>query len=342
MRYQDLLKEIKQQTFHPVYFFTGPEQSIANMTEKRLIEAAVSPATVMLNLMRFSDKETTMAEIIALCEQFPMMSPFRMVIVNPETTILSRKDEAEINKLLNYLKNPAPSTILLIKDPQPDNRKKIVKALNKSAALVEFKKLDRSDLETWILARLKKANKKASRNTIDTFINRSRYLENEGQNIEAIDHEVNKLIDFCGLRSEITPDDVEITLPPSIDENIYHMIDHFMSGHVAKALQMLRHFYLNGQDPIGVFALIVSQLRTILQIQILSRQGKYPQEIGTTIHRPLFVVKKLMQTSKKFPGYTLFDLMDEAAKVDWQIKTGAIEAAPAVELFLLKMVEAPR
>lgn len=337
MRYQDLSKEIKQNIFHPVYLFTGPEQYVADMMEKKLIASTISPETALLNLKRFSEKDTSADDILSMCEQFPMMNPYRMVIVDSEAGFLSGKTTTEQEKIIKYLQDPAPSTILVINEKKPDKRTKFIKTILSHVATVEFEKLQRSELEKWIRARFKKANMSADRNTISFFIDRIMYPENDALTMSTVDNELNKVIDFCAGKSEITERDIAVTLPQSIDDNIFHMIDHVMSGKTADALMMLNHFYLDGEDPIGIFALILSQLRTMLQIKFLSQQHTPPQEIASQVKRPLFVVKKLQQTASKFQGNRLLDLIDEAALLDWQIKTGVADATPAVELFLIKM-----
>ena len=337
MRYQELTKAINQNQFAPVYLFSGPEQYIGDMMEKNLIKAAVPESLALLNINRFSDKETGIETILSACSQYPMMSPYRVVVLEDTVGLCDTGDADIIAAFENYLKDPAPTTILIIKASKPDKRKKIVKAMEKKATVVEYKKLTEPELEKWIAARLKKADKKTTQAVVSRFIADIKYLENEFVYMSNVDHELEKLFDYTGSRERIDMTDLDATLPVSIEDNIYKLIDNAMAGNMAEALTMLNHFYLEGEQPISIFALLISQLRTLLQIKILLNAKESQQAIATKIKRPLFVVKKLTATAGRFPGDRLSRVMQAAAELDLQMKTGVVEPDAGLEVFILKL-----
>ncbi|SDX78955.1 DNA polymerase III subunit delta [Eubacterium barkeri] len=337
MRYQDLTKEINQGNFHPVYLFTGPEQYIAAMMEKRLVEKAVPESLVQLNVMSFSEKETDVGSVVAICRQLPMMSDHRVVILREETGILQNTDAAE--ELLSYIQKPEPSTVLLIYSSKPDKRKKVYKQLVKYAAVVEYHKLTQMELEKWIARRLKLGGKRTTRRVVERFIGDTLYLQNEDQNMERVDNELGKLMDYVGDAEAITLNDLEATLPKSVDENIFRMVDFAMGGNMGEALMMLENFYLSGESPFGVFGLLLSQLRTMLQVRILTDNRSTQATIAKEVGRPPFVVKKMQGAAGRFPQERLMGIMAAAAQLDVQMKTGVVEPELGVELFVLRLGE---
>ncbi len=116
MRYQELMKEMNAGIFHPVYLFSGPEQYIGAMMEKNLIKKVVAEELIQLNTMSFSDKETDIASVTAICRQLPMMSEYRVVVLREETGIAHSSDATVIENLCAYLEHPEPTTLLIIYD----------------------------------------------------------------------------------------------------------------------------------------------------------------------------------------------------------------------------------
>ena len=157
--------------------------------------------------------------------------------------------------------------------------------------------------------------------------------------MERVDNELGKLMDYVGDSEAITLNDLEATLPKSIDENIFRMVDFAMGGDMGEALMMLENFYLSGESPFGVFGLLLSQLRTMLQVRILTDSRSTQATIAKQVGRPPFVVKKMQGTARRFPQERLMGIMAAAAQLDVQMKTGVVEPELGVELFVLRLGE---
>ncbi|MDP2843978.1 MAG: DNA polymerase III subunit delta, partial [Acetobacterium sp.] len=151
MNYKELSKSIKNQEISPVYLFTGSEHYIGHMIEKTLIASELAKGLEPLNLTTYNDKNLDMSVLLATCETLPMMSNKRIVIVREEAHLDKIIDKKDLDRLVAYLENPCPSTLLIIYWEQPDKRKKLYKSLTKAGSLVVFDKLDASDLQAWII-----------------------------------------------------------------------------------------------------------------------------------------------------------------------------------------------
>lgn len=337
LKYQDLSKNIRSRKFSPVYLFTGTEMHIASIMEKNLISAVVPDGLEQINVMHFHDKETPIKDIIDICRQLPMMSEFRVVVLRQEMEIFQNSDPIFIDELCEYLKNPEPTTILIIYAPQPDKRKKIWKAMEKNVSIVNYEKLNRRELEKWISRRIYLSGKKTSGRVISHFIDRSMYLYNDDQNIEMIENEINKMIDYAGAEEIITMDTMMATLPESIDNHIFKMIDYAVDGRTDQALTMLRNFYLEGESPFGVFGLLAGQIRNISMVKILSDRKETASSIAKQIKRPGFVVQKMIDAGNRYGKKRIENLLVRLGDLDYQMKTGQIDPELGVELFIMNM-----
>ncbi|MDO9492267.1 DNA polymerase III subunit delta [Acetobacterium sp.] len=337
MNYKELNKCVKNQEISPVYLFTGPEQYIGHMMEKTLIGTELAKGLEPLNLTTYSDKNLDISELLATCETLPMMSNKRMVIVREEAQLDKISDKKDLDRIAAYLEKPCPSTLLIIYWEQPDKRKKLYKNLTKAGSLVVFEKLDASDLQAWIIRRVKNAEKKINRAELELFISRSMYLINEKKTMEMVDNELNSLIDYTGDRNEISKEDILLILPQSIEEGIFKLIDYAVSGQKDQALLMLNHFYLEGESPFGVFSLLLRQIRMLLMVKIYSSRGLPAKTVAVEMKLAPFIVNKILKNGKNYPIDNLWEIMVIGADLDAQMKLGEIDQNFALELFLMKI-----
>ncbi|MEG0378799.1 MAG: DNA polymerase III subunit delta, partial [Eubacterium sp.] len=293
MKYQELMKAIKQKQIKPVYLFAGPEQYIGSMVEHSLIENVISQGLEQLNLTVFEDKNPDISEIMAVCETVPLMSEKRVIIIREGTGLTKMSDKKTVDTLNKYIDHPADTTVLILCDSTPDKRKKLYKTLKNQNTIVDFEKLGKIDLEKWIGRRLKLAEKRTTTRVVQQFIQDTLYLENDNKNMEMVDHELNKIIDYVGERDSITLEDVEAVMPKSVEDNIFKMIDYAMAGNKGAALKMLNQFYLEGEAPFGVFGLLLRQIRIMLMVKLLSEKRMSPDIIAKQAKLAPFIVKKV-------------------------------------------------
>ena len=337
MNYKELNKDIKNKEIGPVYLFTGPEYYIGHMMEKTLMSKVVSKGLEVLNFNIFADKNPDISEILATCETLPLMSEKRMVIIREPAQIGKISDKKEIDRFTAYLDKPSPTTLLIIYWEQPDKRKKLYKTIQKKGKIVNFEKLDARDLENWIKRRLKIAEKTLSRREMELFIQRSLYLTNENKNMEMVDHDLNKMIDYVGDRGDITKEDILLIMPQTIEDGVFKMIDYAMTGKKGQALNMLNQFYLEGESPFGVFSLLLRQVRMLLMVKIYTQRGLPAKEVASEMKLAPFIVNKILKNGKDYPTENLWKLMVIGADLDAQMKKGEIDQNFGLELFLMKI-----
>ncbi len=337
MKYQQLIKEIKIKKFSPLYLFTGEEQYIADMMVQNLIRAAIPEGMEQLNVMTFSEKETEVSEIVGICRQLPMMSPYRVVVVRESAGLLRGLSKESMALFSNYIKKPENQTILIIQERKLDKRKKICKQLMQNSSVVDFEKLTFVEIENWIAMRLKRAGKTIGTQALRQAIERSRYIQSDHVNVEMMDHWTAQLIDYAKEKKSISIRDVETVIPKAIDDNIFEMINAAIAGDTGQALTMLDLFYHQGESPFGVFGLLSSQIRTMTEVAMLSERRISPSQIASQIKRPMFIVKKMSMRSRQIGLPRLKHLMMALADLDLSMKTGKIDPELATSLLIIKL-----
>ena len=149
MKHTDFFKALKNGEIQKVYFFVGEEQYVMKSALKQLQSLVVDEDYKDVNLTVLPSNATG-SEICTACETFPFFTEKRMVILE-ESVFLSKsegKSDGE-DQFLEYLKNPAETTVLAVVCRVPDKRRKLYKALLEHT-VVEFDTLTDSELAKWI------------------------------------------------------------------------------------------------------------------------------------------------------------------------------------------------
>ena len=239
MAHNQILKDLKNKVYHPVYFLTGEEtyyiDLIADYIEKKVLDEAEKD----FNQTVLYGKESDIATIISEAKRYPMMANHNVVIVK-EAQHLSK----EIDKLESYLDNPTPTTILVFcyKYKKIDGRKKFGKELKKKAVFLETKKLYDNQVPEWITTYLKRKNYTI---TPPAALLIAEFL---GADLGKVVNELEKLIINVPEGNEITPDTVEKNIGISKDFNNFELNKALGTKNVLKANKIIYHFSKNEKE----------------------------------------------------------------------------------------------
>lgn len=339
MNLTEFNKSLQNNIIAPVYLFEGPEINLVNRYEKQLKEVVVSPVMEAFNYKKYSQKDCDFNEVIASCETLPVMSDKRLIIIDETTKFSDINDKEFIKSFESYLKSPSPSTVLLIRIPKIDKRKKIYTLLKKYGKIVEFKKLDRKELNSFITKVLKEQKISMTDQVKNFYIDRTHYLDNDDIDTFSIENQLKQLANYTDETGKITIDMVKEVVPEGIEDNIYKIIDNAVAGNMKNVNEVLEYFFDRGESPLGVFGLVLYQVRNILKVKILLEEHYTQREIINRTHLSYFIIRKTIPLANKFSLKNLIKLYSEAGKIDLQMKTGQVDPEFGLEYFLLKLAK---
>ena len=183
--YQDIIKEVEQRRFVPVYLLMGEESYYIDMISDTIAATVLTEEEQGFNQMvMYCTRETDVTNIITAAKRYPMMAEYQVVIVKEAQNLL------RIDELTDYVLNPLRSTILVIcyKNGTVDKRKKLVAAIQKNGVVYESQKLNERALPIFISDYLK-----AKQKTIDT--NASMMMADHiGADLNRLASELDKLV----------------------------------------------------------------------------------------------------------------------------------------------------
>jgi DNA polymerase III subunit delta len=152
--FDELLKELKNKIYHPIYFLMGDESYYIDYITDYIGKHVLNDAEKTFNQLILYGKDTDIATVINSARRYPMMANYQVVIVR------EAQELKKIDDLIHYVEKPLKSTILVInyKYSSLDKRTKLYKSLNEHDSIFESKKLYDNQVPEWIVKYLKKDN----------------------------------------------------------------------------------------------------------------------------------------------------------------------------------------
>ena len=99
MKYREIITQINNKFYHPIYFLTGEESYYIDKISNHIIKNILNDEEKVFNETIFYGKDTDTNTIISESKQFPFGSQYRTVIVK-EAQEIERK-EAELRAMFD-------------------------------------------------------------------------------------------------------------------------------------------------------------------------------------------------------------------------------------------------
>jgi DNA polymerase-3 subunit delta len=238
--YFQLVKDLQKREFANVYLFYGEEPYFIDELTDYLTENTLTDIEKELNQYVLYGRDSTAAMVVNSSKQFPMAGDRQLVVLR-EAQDMDLKKEETVGLLLSYLKNPQPSTVLVIAHKYKTIPAKLLKAVSASdkAVAVESKRKYESELPAWITAQVKNSGYSISDKAAIMLV------EFLGNNLEKINNELSKLYINLTRTKAITEESIEQFIGISKDYNIFEFQKALAKKNITVANKIANHFALN-------------------------------------------------------------------------------------------------
>ncbi|MGI6126118.1 MAG: DNA polymerase III subunit delta [Planifilum sp.] len=329
-----LLREIAQGTLAPVYLLYGQETFLMEEICDALREQVLDGGDPSFNEVVVDLDEVPVQQLVQEAESTPFFGERRIVIGRNarflSTAKVRQKVEHRPEALLQYVKEPLPTTVLVLLVPEEklDTRKKAVKTLQKSVRMVRCDPLEGKELESWVLDRFRRHGVKPHPEAVH------RLIQLAGNDLRRLHHECAKLATYAGAGGGVSTGDVERMVPRTLEEDVFKLVDRVAGRKLEEAFAILYDLLNQREEPIRILALMIRQFRIMLQVKVLAAQGKSEREIASLLGLHPYPVKLARRQGKGFSEEQLRRLLLAAIETDQAIKSGKIDKTLALERFL--------
>lgn len=319
-------KDIESREFKKVYLIFGEEDYLVKKYTELLKNNIVDEENSMMNIDVFEGNNCDVNNIIAAGDTAPFFSDYRLVIVS-NSGLFKEGRKADTALMAEAVKNIPDGCVYLFTNEKADKRNSLYKTVKKTGYCCEINYQDSKALIEWI--------KKESGNRLDNNT-ASYFVRNIGNSMKHLSVELDKLLAYAG-DEKITSEDIDIACSKSAEVNIFNMVGAIGSKNTEKALEIYNNMIFEGEEPIGILAMIARQFRLMLQCKYLQSKNNFnARQIAAELKMRDFVVTGCLNQAKNFKLTVLMKGIEDCAKCDTDIKSGIIAPKLGVELIILK------
>jgi len=325
MTAEEIIKDLQNKIYSPVYFFYGEEPYFIDVLINYIEHNVLDDSQREFNQMVVYGRDVSPKDISDLSRRFPMMGNYQVVIVK------EAQDVKNIQELDIYLESLPDTTILVIgyKYRKLDKRKTFYKKLSKSKNIVLFEsqKLKDYQVPAWI--------DKSAREmgfTITPVATELLY-EHLGNDLGKIRNELNKLAINLETGSEVTVDEIEKNIGISKDFNVFELHKSLGQRNALKAQRIVNYFEDNPKEhPLQMISVLLHNhfMKVFLYHQISNRN---PREIAAELGINPFFVDDYKNAAKVFSQQKIKSIISDIRTLDLKSKgVGSTDASGYGEL----------
>jgi DNA polymerase-3 subunit delta len=311
MTYEQLISDLKNKVYKPIYFLFGEEPYYIDLISSHITSHVLSEAEQSFNQTILYGKDSEAGQVSDLARRFPMMASHQVVVLKEAQEMKS------FAELLPYVENPQPSTLLVIayKYKKPDKRQKIFKTLEKKAVWFESKKLYDNQVPGWIAGYA--TNHKYQMEPKAAAL----LAEFLGSDLSKIVNEVEKLMVAIGANGQtITPALVEKHIGFSKDFNQFELQDALGRRDVVKANRIINYFAENEKKypfPLTIISLYYFFSKLLL---LHYTKDKSRQNLAATLRVNPFFVKDYEAAARRYSAAKLVEIISLLRTYDMRSK----------------------
>lgn len=300
--FESLERDLKRPEPRPLYLISGDESLLVSEAAEAVIARA--------NALGFLEHEIHFADdgqkfrFNYLREQVGAASLFASQRVLDIRITRAQLDRSAANALVEYLERPSSDVCVLIRTGQLDARQRNAawfKKLDKAAFTMLLWPLKERELTPWLARRAEKTGFQLSQDAA-----RFLAMQVEG-NLLAAAQEIEKLSVMAATTdgAPLSLSQVRAEVANSAQFNGFQLIDAALEGSGRRVARLIRALKLEGEEPMRLLGLVVSQLR------IMKGDG----------HRMPAFKRRLFERALDRLGPTgVQGLMAEAEQIDRQVK----------------------
>jgi len=345
-----LSRELAAGKVAPVYLVSGGEEFLRELALKEIEAAVVDPepgGLLEFNRERFDGQlpSTTVGQVLLSANQLPLMigpGGRRLVLVRRARRLLepSRRGSegnetevppAELQAMVDYVKNPAPRTVLVLDlEAPPDGRRKSWKEIERAAVVVECEPLKEWEVPEWIGSQAKKIGLRLGPEEI-------RYLASEfGGEQRRLATELEKVAIYSA-GGRVTVDELPALLGRGKAQHVFKFIDAVAARDAGRALKQLNRLLDEGEPPFPILALLDRRVGQLLIAKEIRGEGRRGVQLASELQIPPRAAEELARRAEGFEERELLEGVKALAACDRALKSTGIPARLLLERLVMQL-----
>ena len=328
-----------------LYILVGDDGYSLNESLEEIKRGVGDRSLLEANVIALDGRQINLEELRAVCQTPPFLAERRLVVIRgllerfePMSKASRRKKAAstasqqnEYEPLIELIAEIPDSTVMVLVDNRVTNRNPLLRGLSGRATVKHFPLLRGARLRQWIQRYVREQDGKMSPQAVDLL---ARLI---GSNLWVMTTEIDKLILFTSGR-RIEAGDVEGLVSYVQQGSVFAMVDAILEFKSGAAEQLLRQLLQAGASPAYLLVMLSRQVRMIVRVKELKKQGRPEIEIQNRLGlNSEFVLRKTIEQAERYPLEQIKRLYHKILETDLSIKTGRFGGELALNILIAEL-----
>lgn len=322
----DIVKRVGSGDLPEIVLVVGEEAHARDRVVQVIREAAVQGGMAGMNEEQFVASEVTVDVVLSAARTLPMFSKRRFVLLKHLERWEGNKqsDTDPFDRLLEYSKNPTPSTTLVLVASKLDGRRRLLTEAKKKDFVVNCAPIPRAALPKWVEQRVRERGAKISASLADLIV------EVTGTELPALADAVERLVLYVGPGNEIDEQAIDTSLTKLSTATVWELVGAVGRRDVGAALRAVNAVYDPQDRGLPLLGVLAWSARQLIRFEAAIRSGCNPTEAAQRAGAPPFKARELAEQTKFLTRAELERWLETLARVDLALKGGSKRPAKAI------------
>jgi DNA polymerase-3 subunit delta len=334
--YDQFRRQVKEGSIEPLYLFVGDEDYL-HREALRLLFSTVDESAREFNTAVITiggdlvgpsgiPRKATAADAIDIANMLPMVAARNIVVIRGFDKI--KEDELEL--VIDYLKRPSASSVVVFDAAALDQRRKISSALMKTCRVVRMDHLADEQIKDWARDYLQRRRCRIDPGALGELIGLI------GYSMSRLAREMDKLITYAGA-GIIDKAAVEQLVPRVREHSNWELWGAIQGRKRAVALKLIRRLVDDGQEPIAIIGALASLYRKMLLAKDLIGKRAPSQEVERATGQYGYRARPFNEAVRRMPREEIVRGIRRIAKADNDSKNSIATPELQVEFLVAEL-----
>jgi DNA polymerase-3 subunit delta len=313
----------------PVYLIHGQEDLLLERAVTRLRDRLSAVANVEFNMDVFEGPHAEAEAVVGAANTFPFDSERRLVIVWD----VDKMGAEGVQPIVEYCADPAEHTVLVLVARKVARNTRLYKAVDALGGVFEYKALKRSEYPGEVAALFEAKGRTVDREAAEALV------AAVGRDLRMLATEVEKVVAHAGDKERLTAEDIREVVAETSPVSVFEFLDALGARDCRESLRLLARLLAEGERLLGVHAMAVRHVRSLLGARALLDRNATKQQMVTGLSRPDWQVRNLVRQAERFREEELVGALEGAALAEEEMKTSRTEPRLAFERWVVSVCE---
>jgi DNA polymerase-3 subunit delta len=294
--------------------------------EKDLRDRLIPPEERDLNYMMLYGWEARLEVVLEFLQTLPFLGNRRLLVIRE----IQKFEEWKL--LVDYLKDPNPTSSLLMTSSELKRSNAQFKTLSSLAGISELKRPYGKALINWVGDRFRKSGR-----SIDPQLSEI-LIQIAGLFNDTATTEIYTVVLSSGDRERITQDDLVVSVPGGV-EIVFNLLDALGDHNGSRAMSSLRTLLMSDSPPEYLVHMMAWHFRQLLRGKELVKSGLSPAQAAVKMGKKYSGLKeKFARQVGRATENDLVRALETLADYDRELKRGQIPSGILLDRLVLELL----